>query len=151
MKHLVRTVRALEDRRVRILDELHPLLRERVAAVLTDTGGRLAPWCGFRGQVEQDRAFAEGNSNARFGESPHNFAPALACDLVLSPALVRVRPHPDDPSVPDLWDDESPEALAAWEALEQAAKAHGLARVNVRGRRDRPHVELPSWRSYVPT
>lgn len=143
------TIARLEKRRPFILAELHPLLRKVVVSVLDDLGGRLTPWCGFRGQQEQVAALAAGTSHARWGESPHNFSPALACDLVLNPERVPVRANPVDPRYPDLWDDETPEALAAWEALEVMARMNDLERVKVKGRRDRPHVQLPGWRRYV--
>lgn len=41
--------------------------------------------CGHRGEVDQERAFQEKRSKARWGESPHNFEPALAFDLVPYP------------------------------------------------------------------
>jgi hypothetical protein len=148
--HQQATVDGLEKRRSRVLMELHPELRARVIPLLAELGGRLTPYEGFRDAAAQAKAKAAGTSKAAFGESPHNFKPALAVDVVLHPALVAVRAHKIDPSYPDLWDDESPDALAAWEALEQAAKAHGLERVNVDGKRDRPHLQLADWRSKVP-
>jgi len=35
----------------------------------------------FRGPVDQEKAFDEGRSRAKFGESLHNFRPALAFDV----------------------------------------------------------------------
>jgi len=139
----------LDRRRPQVLAELHPDLRAKVAAIVDELGGRLAPYCGFRGPEDQAKALAAGASAARFGESPHNFSPALACDLVLDPRHVAVGFVPSAPTWPNLWDEETPEALAAWEALERAAFTHGLERVNVRGRRDRPHVQMPNWRSLI--
>jgi len=120
-----------------------------VRDLVDELGGRLTPYCGYRGPGEQAAALAAGASAARFGESPHNFTPALACDLVLDPRKVNVRPNPVDVEWPDLWDDETSSALAAWEALERASLAMGLERVNVGGRRDKPHVQMPSWRSLI--
>jgi len=41
--------------------------------------------CSYRGEVAQEMAFDAGHSNAHFGESPHNFKPALAVDVVPYP------------------------------------------------------------------
>lgn len=40
---------------------------------------------GQRGRAEQEKAAAEGHSKAHFGSSPHNFAPALAVDVLPYP------------------------------------------------------------------
>lgn len=40
---------------------------------------------GWRGQEEQEKAFREGKSRARFGKSFHNAHPALAADVVPYP------------------------------------------------------------------
>ena len=39
--------------------------------------------CGFRTTQDQDKAFAEGHSNAKAGQSPHNYKPALAVDIAM--------------------------------------------------------------------
>lgn len=39
----------------------------------------------IRGKAAQERAFAQGNSKARFGQSAHNYEPAVACDLFPAP------------------------------------------------------------------
>lgn len=41
--------------------------------------------CGFRGRYEQDKAYFQGKSKAKFGESKHNFKPSLAVDVVPLP------------------------------------------------------------------
>lgn len=41
--------------------------------------------CGYRGEEEQNAAYAEGKSKARFGESLHNHKPSLAVDVVPYP------------------------------------------------------------------
>ena len=46
--------------------------------------------CGHRGREEQEKAYREGKSNARFGQSKHNSLPSKAVDVV---------PYPID------WDD----------------------------------------------
>jgi peptidoglycan L-alanyl-D-glutamate endopeptidase CwlK len=39
----------------------------------------------IRGRDAQERAFAKGNSKAHFGQSAHNYEPAVACDLFPAP------------------------------------------------------------------
>jgi peptidoglycan LD-endopeptidase CwlK len=41
--------------------------------------------CGFRGREEQEQAFAEGNSNAQWGQSKHNVSPSRAFDIIPYP------------------------------------------------------------------
>jgi len=41
--------------------------------------------CGQRDRAAQQLAFETGKSKARFGESPHNFSPALAIDVIPYP------------------------------------------------------------------
>jgi len=41
--------------------------------------------CGHRGEAEQNKAFIEGKSNARFGESKHNEIPSEAVDVAPYP------------------------------------------------------------------
>ena len=150
MRRRAEVIKRCEERRVAVLAELHPILRPKIVDLLEEMRGRVTPWCGYRGPADQARAREDGHSNARFGESPHNYQPALACDVVLHPARVLLRPHAADIESPDLWDDETPDALATWEALERASGVVGLARIFLRGHRDRPHLELPEWRSLIP-
>lgn len=155
MKLRAHTIAMLERRRPKVLAELHPELREKVERLLTDLGGIVTPWEGYRDQSGQEKAFATGASQAHWRQSPHNWGPpevpgALACDLVLHPGLVHVRPHPERDDTPWLWDRQTPEALRAWQALEDYCLLAGLERVMVRGSRDWPHVQLPGWRQYLP-
>ena len=49
--------------------------------------------CGYRGEKEQNEAFKEGKSNAKFGQSKHNIRPSQAIDIVPFP----VNWDPKDP------------------------------------------------------
>lgn len=148
-------------RQRRVLSELHPDLRGRVEHALESLGYRLVPICGHRPNAEQARLFAQGRTtpgrivtHAPPGYSPHNYAPSLAVDLCLNVARVAVGPHPDDPSVLNAWETrkEYPEALKAWEDLGLATYDVGLEWGGrwTGGKKDRPHVELLNWRSYIP-
>lgn len=146
--HEQSTIEGLARRRPFVLMELDNELRSRLVMLLADMGGRVAPWEGYRGPEAQAAAKASGNSNAAFGESPHNFKPALAVDVVLHPSFVSVRANKTGATYPDLWDDESPEAVKAWADLDAAAARVGLERVDLApGKRDRPHLQLPGWQA----
>ena len=41
--------------------------------------------CGFRGRHEQEKAYYEGKSKAKFGQSKHNLKPSMAVDVVPLP------------------------------------------------------------------
>lgn len=143
-------LRNLARRAEHVPGELHPMLRDKASRIIERMDGRVAWYCGFRGRDEQEDAYRAGVSRARFGDSPHNFVPALAVDLVLNPARVRVAAHPDAPHWPWLWDDRSPEAVEAWSMLDDEAKREGLVRITLgRSRPDLPHLELPDWRGLV--
>jgi len=149
VKHLDKTIAMLNGKRDKVLAELHPELRRRVILLMNDLGGRLTPYCGYRGPKEQAAAKEGGFSKAKWLQSPHNYAPALACDLVLHPVMVQLAPHKKSPDYPNLWDELSVDAVRAWADMEIAAKRHGLVRVTLDGKRDFPHVELPDWRRLI--
>lgn len=92
--------------------------------------------CGYRNREDQEKAFKEGKSKARFGASPHNYQPAYAFDAV---------PYPVD------WKDTK-----AFEAMGRAMLA-AAERVHVqitwgrdfKGLVDYPHFELTGWRNMI--
>ena len=63
-----------------VYKQLHPGLQRYCDRVIKIKDVSLI--CGYRGRAEQELAFKSGNSKAHFGESPHNYWPALAVDLV---------------------------------------------------------------------
>ncbi len=101
--------------------------------------------CSFRNRAAQELAFEAGHSNAHFGESPHNFQPALAVDVV---------PYPVD------WKDTDRMQFFAGYVLGIAA----VMGINIKwgGDWDRdthlsdnrfndfPHFELTNWRPTPP-
>jgi peptidoglycan L-alanyl-D-glutamate endopeptidase CwlK len=125
----------LSDKSQAALSAAHPLLKKWIATVIADN-----PKLKFqilearRGRSDQERAFAKGNSKARFGQSAHNWTPALALDIT---------PVPLD------WNN-----VAAFKALappfKAAAKKAGVPLRwlgPVMG--DYPHWELDPWRDYT--
>jgi peptidoglycan L-alanyl-D-glutamate endopeptidase CwlK len=89
-----------------------------------------------RGKAAQEKAFNAGNSKAHFGQSPHNYTPSIAVDVV---------PYPLD------WND-----LAAFRKLGKVVKAKakelGIP-INWggdwRSLKDFPHYELSPWRDWA--
>ena len=67
----------------RRLDGAHPLLQKLFAAVAAEAPILILD--SQRGRAAQERAFALGNSRAHFGQSAHNWAPAVASDVVPDP------------------------------------------------------------------
>jgi peptidoglycan L-alanyl-D-glutamate endopeptidase CwlK len=91
---------------------------------------------GQRGRAAQERAYALGNSRAHFGQSAHNWAPAVAVDVV---------PYPVD------WEDTARfKALAVY--VKPIAKRMGIPVAwggDFESIRDLPHWELSPWREWA--
>jgi hypothetical protein len=83
-----------------------------------------------RGEDDQQAAYVQGKSKATFGNSPHNYRPALAIDWFrLTDSGAR-------------WD-------APWfrDKLGPAARAHGLVwGGDFKSFVDLPHVEMANWK-----
>ena len=141
LENVQRSIATLGKRHRRALTEMHPELLARVSGLLSDLKGQFMIWQGFRDKNGQQTALAMGRSRARWGQSPHNYRPCLAVDVVLNPARVVCEPHPEDDSYPNLWQSGHP----AWAELERAAIRHHRSGVGVNGKRDLPHLELPGW------
>lgn len=146
-----------------ILAELHPRLRVAVEKICAQVP--VVPFCGYRSLDAQAALYAKGRTtpgpkvtNARPGQSAHNFNPpvagadgALACDLILDVERVAVRRTEWKGKLyPDAWDDVSVTTRPIWIALGVAAREQGLVwGGDWKGFPDKPHVELPDWRSLV--
>jgi peptidoglycan L-alanyl-D-glutamate endopeptidase CwlK len=114
----------------------HPLLQKLFAAVAIDTP--ILVLDSQRGRKAQEQAFALGHSRAHFGQSAHNWAPAIALDVV---------PFPLD------WED-----TARFKALAKIVKAKA-AELDIplqwggdwKTLVDMPHYELTPWRDFAKT
>ena len=118
----------------RRLDGAHPLLRQLFTAVAADVP--IAILDSQRGRAAQEQAFALGHSRAHFGQSAHNWQPALALDVV---------PFPID------WND-----LSRFRALGALVKAKAIAfgipivwGGDWPTLQDMPHYELSPWREFA--
>lgn len=95
-----------------------------------------------RGKIAQNKAFREKRSKARFGDSAHNWAPAIAVDLF---------PAPYDWNNLAAFDDLSKVVLHI--AKEQNVPLRWGGDWNMDGNQkdgwDKPHFELHPWRVYA--
>ncbi|MBU2051505.1 MAG: hypothetical protein KKH61_21350 [Gammaproteobacteria bacterium] len=131
------------------LSQAHPMLQQLMRAaiekfdfVVTDSA---------RGRVEQERAFKNGYSKARFGQSAHNYAPSIALDIY---------PYPIDFSPENDKKFREQLHVLQLEVIKPAAKSLGIPirqgiDWNMNGNLtddkwdDLPHVELHPWREFA--
>lgn len=118
-------------RSLKNLANVHPLLRVVAdQAILTID---FTVVCGVRGKADQEKAFKDGFSNARYGQSPHNWIPALGFDAYLNPIDVHSESN----------------ARKLGEAMKVAAVQTGVLLKwggDYLGRfKDLPHFELWEW------
>lgn len=128
------------------MTELVQPLQQIVKATLKDPACR--PFMlmdGSRGRAEQEKAFAQGNSKVHFGDSAHNWKPALAFDFA---------PLDGNGQIP--WKDKK-----AWLPHARLFLAYGRQLKiplrwlgdpngdgNISDGWDFPHIELHPWRNY---
>lgn len=112
------------------LSEAHPDLQRVMHEAIKEYDFTVI--CGYRGKAEQDQAFKEKKSKARFGQSPHNFKPALAVDVV---------PYPIDWKNTKRFEQMGQVIMACAERLGVQLKwGKDFSFV------DYPHFELLNWR-----
>lgn len=125
------------------LKQAHPLLQKlmneaRKKAVFTILDSQ-------RGRAAQEKAFKGGFSKVHFGQSAHNWAPAIALDIA---------PLPID------WTDRKRFLVLIRDVIVPTAKRLGIpirvgADFNMNGNysddnfQDLPHVELHKWRDFA--
>jgi len=124
------------------LANAHPLLQGVLVAARREVVFRILD--SRRGRKDQDAAFNAGRSKARYGQSAHNWTPAIAVDLF---------PAPYD------WNNHAAfDRLAVVMmriAKEQNVPLRWGGDWNMDGNRtlsdawDKPHFELHPWRSYA--
>lgn len=90
--------------------------------------------CSVRSKADQERAYRTGKSRAKYGQSPHNYTPSLAIDIV---------PYPLD------WGD-----LRAFEKMGEIFLKHArILKIDIvwgkyfSGLVDYPHFELRNWKA----
>lgn len=123
--------------------QLHPKLRAIVDEAILEIDFRILD--ATRGRAAQNHAFKTGRSKAKFGQSAHNYVPAIAMDLF---------PAPYD------WED-SKAFIELMEVVMRIAKKHNTklrwgGDWDMKGDRnpkgsleDLPHFELHPWRDFA--
>jgi peptidoglycan L-alanyl-D-glutamate endopeptidase CwlK len=124
------------------LSKCHPLLQEIAQEAIKVIDFKVLD--STRNRVDQERAFATGRSKARFGQSAHNYVPAIAFDLF---------PAPYD------WNDRKSFKKLADVIMKIAAKKNVPLRWggdwHMDGDKttsdawDMPHFELHKWRDWA--
>lgn len=116
------------------LAQLDPLLQKVILEAIKYVDFKVLD--AQRGRAAQELAFKQGNSRAHFGQSAHNYVPAIAADLFPAPydwnnlasfkklALVMKR-EAKKLGIPIAWGGD-------WPKL-----------------KDMPHYELTPWRTYA--
>lgn len=91
---------------------------------------------GYRNKEEQQEAYLTGHSKAQWGESPHNYTPAMAIDVA---------------PLPINWTD-----LAAFDRMVLELKRLALTLgvkvtcgSDFKSFKDRPHIEITGWKQLV--
>lgn len=74
-------MKEFEERSLKRLSECDPDLQKLAEAILQRLD--VIVTCGHRGEAEQDKAFKEGKSKAKFGQSKHNSSPSKAVDFAV--------------------------------------------------------------------
>jgi len=121
---------AFSARSLKILSRAHPALQRVMTEAIRHFNFSII--CSTRGKEDQQRAFTQGKSRARFGQSPHNFTPSLAVDCV---------PFPLN------WDDLDrfdAMGLVILTAASDTAVPINWGR-NFKGIVDYPHFEISGW------
>ncbi len=119
------------------LSKAHPDIQSAVKNVASKISFDVIVSCTTRSREDQAAAFKSGNSKAKFGQSPHNYSPALAVDLVPC----------DNDGKPD-WT-----TIHLYKALAEEMKRE----LNItwggdwKTFKDYPHFELPDWKDRVKT
>lgn len=115
-----------------IWKDAHPKLQSFAETFQAKNPDGHVAWA-YRGEAAQAQFYKTGTSNAQFGQSPHNYKPALALDWF---RLTHVGASWDRPWFRDV--------------LASAAKSAGLVwGGEFKSINDLPHVELRNWREHA--
>ena len=118
------------------LDAAYPQLRKLFLACAADP--KCPPFAVLdsqRGKQAQEKAFNLGNSKAHFGQSAHNWSPAVAVDVV---------PYPIDWTKIDRF-----KALGAFVTAKARSLGIDITWGGTWKMRDYPHYEAANWRALV--
>lgn len=120
----------------KIRQELCPDLQRLVDLMLAKSEFDMSLICGFRDKIAQDFAYNNGTSNARFGESAHNYFPSRAVDII--------------PCSPIDWDSKNHRWMKMVENAKECASALGIEIIcgaDFKKLKDYPHIEIKGWKN----
>lgn len=133
-----------DDRSLRNLRTVHPLLQQLLNAAIKDFRFIIAD--AVRGEIAQTKAYATGHSKKKFGGSPHNWFPSLAVDIYPAPFKVStpmavfvkmqmeiIRPLANDLQIP----------------IRQGIDFNRNGNLSDDRWDDAPHIELFPWRTFA--
>lgn len=139
------TINVFTPSSLKARSQLHPLLQKIVDEAIKEFNFSIHD--ATRGKAAQEDAFKRGASKVHFGNSAHNYVPAIAMDLYPTPYL------PDTSKVNVAANLKAHIALAM--VILKIAKAHGTP-IRWGGgipdksfNWDQPHFELNPWRTYA--
>lgn len=144
---VARAVRKWTDRELRLLGKLEPRMQGLARELLERAhaaGYAITLTDGFRSDQAQEELYAQGRTkpgaiatNARAGESPHNYGAAIDFAFLVNGKLDSDRS----------WADDQP-----WEAVARIGESLGLKWGGAFGigKGDKVHFELPDWKNLRP-
>ena len=98
---------------------------------------------GERTKSDQEKYYKKGTSNAKFGQSPHNYHPSLAVDIIPYPVPKTSNGEWDNNS--EIWDDMSM-------LVKEISKELGIDITwggDFKSLVDKPHFEIANWKSLI--
>ena len=133
----------LDERSMRNLRNAHPLLYQ----LLFEAGKQMdfIVADSLRGRVAQTKALMTGHSKVKFGESAHNWFPALACDLYPKPFSQNI---PISKFVKLQLQIIKPLAIKMRIPIRQGIDFNMNGNLSDDRWDDLPHIELHPWRSF---
>lgn len=136
------------ERSLKARKELHPLLQKLVDAAIKKSDFVIVD--GSRGRAEQEAAFAAGRSKVHFGNSAHNWKPAVAMDIYPAPIPQNMDTKAYRAKLKDLQLNVlKPIAAELGIDIRQGIDFNRNGVLTDDGFVDLPHVELHPWRSYA--
>lgn len=98
---------------------------------------------GERTKADQEKYYKKGTSNAKFGQSPHNYHPSLAVDIIPYPVPKTSNGEWDNNS--EIWNDMSM-------LVKEISKELGIDIIwggDFKSLVDKPHFEIANWKSLI--
>jgi hypothetical protein len=120
-----------------ILSKAHPDLQRLFKEVINEYDCTIT--CSYRGREDQEQAFKDGNSNAHWLESAHNYLPSFAVDCVPWPTL-----WSSEEKLKELM------GIVKIKAIDMGIKiTYGGDWTFKNGKHDYPHYEIKGWQKMI--